>query len=426
MLADVRAFSREHDLLRPGPLVVAVSGGADSTALLLILSALAPEHGLVLHVAHFDHRTRPRAAAADAQFVADLAASLGLPVRVGRAERRPASEDDARAARYAFLRRAAGELGATAIATGHTRDDQAETVLLHAVRGSGLAGLAAMRPERDGVVRPLLALGRDATREACAAAGIVPREDPTNRSLRFARNRIRAKVMPELARLNPQAPAALARVADAAADALATIRRGALAALEAATSEGAILLERLDGDPVLREEALALAWERATGRVLSARARGALAALGARRDGSSALDLPGGRAERAYGSLTILTSPAADGGPPPETPLRNGEEIVWGEWTLALSAAPPEGRWDAVGRVRETELVVRARRAGDRIGSAKVQDLLTDAKVPARGRDRVPLVVTRMGDVIWIPCITETEDGALHISAKRSGSIDVT
>ncbi|HEY8830510.1 MAG TPA: tRNA lysidine(34) synthetase TilS, partial [Candidatus Limnocylindria bacterium] len=121
---------REHDLLPPGPLVVAVSGGADSTALLLLLTDLAPQLGLDLHVAHFDHRLRPRESAKDAQFVADLAQSRGATIRIGRAEKPPKSEDDARELRYAFLRRAAREVGATRIATGHTRDDQAETVLL--------------------------------------------------------------------------------------------------------------------------------------------------------------------------------------------------------------------------------------------------------------------------------------------------------
>src|SRR6267378_637381 len=198
VLSTVRSYARAHSLLRPGPLVLAVSGGADSTALSLLLAELREEFGLVLHVAHFDHRSRPRAAAADAAFVAELANHIGAPVRVGRADKAPKSEDDARNARYEFLRRVARELGATAIATGHTRDDQAETVLLHLTRGSGLAGLAGMRPERDGIVRPLLAIGRADTVAVCRAARIRPRTDPTNRSLRFARNRVRLKVIPEL------------------------------------------------------------------------------------------------------------------------------------------------------------------------------------------------------------------------------------
>src|SRR5207248_3198696 len=98
----------------------------------------------------FDHRTRPKQSAEEADFVAKLANRVGAPIRLGRAETPTKTEDAARTARYAFLRRAAEEIGATAVATGHTRDDQAETVLLHLTRGSGLAGLAGMRPLRGG------------------------------------------------------------------------------------------------------------------------------------------------------------------------------------------------------------------------------------------------------------------------------------
>ncbi|MBI2323505.1 MAG: tRNA lysidine(34) synthetase TilS [Chloroflexi bacterium] len=300
----VRRFALEHDLFKPGGLVVAVSGGVDSTALLLLLADLAPGIGLVLHVAHFDHRLR-RTGAADAQFVSGLAARVGATIRAGRAERAPKSEDDARRARYAFLERVAAERRATAIATGHTRDDQAETVLLHLTRGSGIGGLAGMRPSREGIVRPLLCIGRAETAAVCAAAGIAPREDPTNRSLRYARNRIRRRVLPELAAINPQVSSALARVADAAADIAASHRERAVALLDAATRDGAIDLDALGADPAVREEALAVAWERATGRVLSARHREAVGAQGARGDGHAALDLPGGRLTREHREVRI-------------------------------------------------------------------------------------------------------------------------
>lgn len=301
---SVRRFAHDHDLLRPGSLVVAVSGGTDSTALLLLLADLAPDLGLVLHVAHFDHRVR-RTGPADAQFVSDLAARVGATIRAGRAEAPLKSEDDARRARYAFLERVAADRRAFGVATGHTRDDQAETVLLHLTRGSGIGGLAGMRPSRDGIVRPLLCVSREDTAAVCAAAGITPREDPTNRSLRFARNRIRRRVLPELARINPQAPAALARLADAAADLASSQRSRAAALLDAAQRDGSIDLDALGADGALREEALALAWERATGHVLAARHRDAVAAQVARGDGHGSLDLPGGRLIRERRSVRI-------------------------------------------------------------------------------------------------------------------------
>jgi tRNA(Ile)-lysidine synthase len=300
----VRRFAVEHGLLPPGAVVVAVSGGTDSTALLLLLADLVEDLALVLHVAHFDHRAR-KTGAADAQFVADLAGRLGATVRIGRAERPTKGEDDARRARYEFLRRVASEHNGARIATGHTRDDQAETVLLHAARGSGIAGLAGMRPEREGIVRPLLAIGRAETAAVCLAAGVEPLEDPTNRSLRYARNRVRRKVMPELEAINPQASAALARLADAAAEVSGSQRSRAEALLAAATRDGTIALEALGNDAALREEALALAWERATGQSLTARHRTAVAAQAARSDGRATLDLPGGRLLRERSILRI-------------------------------------------------------------------------------------------------------------------------
>jgi len=411
-LANVRSYARAHSLLRPGPLVLAVSGGADSTALCLILAELREEFGLVLHVAHFDHHARPRAAAADAAFVAELANHIGATPRVGRAETPPKNEDDARNARYAFLRRVARDLGATAIATGHTRDDQAETVLLHMTRGSGLAGLAGMRPERDGIVRPLLTLARVDTAAVCAAAKITPREDPSNRSLRFGRNRIRHRVLPELAKLNPEVTSAIARLADAAAAVGNTAAVEAAATLEAAADEDAIALDRLPVGPDARVGALTLWWERRTGQRLTARHRAALAKLAASINGSRSLDLPGGRAFREYTTLRIaardegsVTAGKKSLRDAPITLVR-GSTADWHGWRFAfvveLNGSSEVALLDA------ERVVVRGRAPGDRMNGARgarVQDVFTNAKVPARERDGWPLVSVG-ARVVWIPGIT--------------------
>ena len=435
ILSTVRAFARANALLRPGPLVLAVSGGTDSTALCLILAELREEFGLVLHVAHFDHRARPRAAAADAAFVAELANHISAPVRIGRANAAPKSEDDARNARYEFLRRVANELGATAIATGHTRDDQAETVLLHLTRGSGLAGLAGMRPERDGIVRPLLTLARADTVAMCAAAGITPCEDPTNRSLRFARNRIRHRVLPELAKLNPEITSAIARLAEAAA-AVADISADHTAViLDAATSQEGpetdqetVALDRLPSHPDARADAMALWWERRTGRQLAARHRAALAQLAASTEGSRSLDLPGGRALREYTTLRI--APSDHGMAPTDKKLlrdgaitlERGRSAEWHGWRFAFDM-----EIDGAGELAHLDtdrVTVRGRRPGDRMTGprgAKIQDVFTDAKVPARERDHWPLVTTDDA-VLWVPGITPPpQTGRTALQARRAG-----
>jgi tRNA(Ile)-lysidine synthase len=408
--ATVLAFVRARDLLPPGPLVVAVSGGTDSVALLVLLGSLAPELGLDLHVAHYDHRLRPRSAAKDAAFVAELAQGRGATIRIGRADAAPKSEDEARELRYAFLRRAARETGATLIATGHTRDDQAETVLLHAARGSGLAGLAGMRPRRDDLVRPLLAIGRAETAAICADARIAPREDRSNRDVTYARNRIRNRVLPELERINPQVRAALARLADAAAESADADRDAAEQRLAAAVGPEGIALEKLDGRH--RDEVLAIAWHRATGRALTARHRAALAALATTRAGSAALDLPGGRAVREYGVLRIETARDPEQAIPPDARrLELGAPVEWAGWTIALTATAPPGGTLAVP-APDTDLVVRSRRPGDRLAGRlriKVQDLFIDAKVPARSRATHPLVAQASGEVWWVVGLKHAE-----------------
>ena len=410
--ASVRDYVRAHQIFKPGPVVVAVSGGADSTALLLLLAELADELGLVLHVAHFDHGTRPRQSAEDAEFAARLANRVGAPIRVGRAARPTKSEDDARRARYAFLRRAAGEIGATAIATGHTRDDQAETVLLHLARGSGVAGLGGMRPLRDGIARPLLGIGRAETAAVCRAARVRPRSDPTNRALAYARNRVRHRVLPELAKINPRVREAIARLADTAAALGAQEERQLAETLARATRGETIALAEL-GEGELRAGALALAWTRATGRVLGARQRQALERLASAGEGSRAIDLPGGRAVREYQTLRIAVGeePTSDAA----RSLEPGREIAWNGWRVALDADGADAGAH-VARVPDalvSTIAVRPRRPGDRLngpGGRKLQDVFTDAKIPVSERARWP-VITSAKAVWWVPALTPPPAG---------------
>jgi tRNA(Ile)-lysidine synthase len=203
---------------------VAVSGGADSLALLHALRVLAGPRGWRLAVLTVDHGLRP-GSAADAAFVADHAKALGLPARVLplapgdlEAHRHAGPEAAARAARYGALWPAADELGCPWLATGHTLDDQAETVLLQLLRGAGPDGLAGMAVRGGRLLRPLLGVRRAETRAACAAAGLPWREDPTNAEDGPLRNRVRAQLLPLLEDLRPGATKTLARTATLAAD----------------------------------------------------------------------------------------------------------------------------------------------------------------------------------------------------------------
>ncbi|HEX6139721.1 MAG TPA: tRNA lysidine(34) synthetase TilS [Candidatus Limnocylindria bacterium] len=208
------------------PLVMAVSGGPDSTALLHGAALLAPSRGWRLTVAHIDHGLR-EGSSTEADAVAGMTAALHVPCVVERADVRALArdehrslEDAGRQARYRFLERVAAGIGAEAlIATAHTADDAAETILLRLVRGSGLRGVRGIPGRRGRVVRPLLHARRADLRRALDDAGIAYLTDPSNADPAAAdRNRLRAEVLPALERLNPAVVEALTRFGRLAAD----------------------------------------------------------------------------------------------------------------------------------------------------------------------------------------------------------------
>lgn len=221
-----RRFARVlAEVLPAGPVVVAASGGADSTATLIAASrALGPEF---VTAAHFDHRLRPPAETTqDFEAVRGLAARLGVLLAVGRPSHRPSdsSEAAARTARYRWLARACNGAGAAFCLTGHTLDDQAETVLLRLARGAGALGAAGMRPlapwpveARRGaglqVVRPLLGITRADVEGYLGALGVSASADATNDTLDYARNRVRHELMPALREVNARAVEHLAEFA---------------------------------------------------------------------------------------------------------------------------------------------------------------------------------------------------------------------
>jgi tRNA(Ile)-lysidine synthase len=239
--------------VRGEKLVVALSGGPDSVALLDALSLLARPLGLRLVAAHLDHGLRA-GSADDAAFCVSLCQSLGVPIRAGSADVRARAaregggiEQAARRERYAFLRRVCREETAAAIAVAHTRDDQAETLLLRLLRGAGAPGLAGMRLRRGRLVRPLLGVSREEVLAHLRARGLAFREDPTNAELVHRRNRVRHELLPYLAsHFNPRVREALARTAGLLADEAAYLRGEAERLLDRAVreQEGVLVLRR--------------------------------------------------------------------------------------------------------------------------------------------------------------------------------------
>ena len=213
-IADFRRFynttpaeyAKQHELLEAGSTVVAgVSGGADSVALLHILKALEERLSITVAAAHFNHRIRGESADADEAFVKALCERLSVPLLCGGADVLKAAKEEgktleqaARDLRYAFLEEARQHFGAAYIAVAHHMDDQAETVLMHLVRGAGAAGLRGMQPKRGRIIRPLLFLRRQEIEAYLAENSIPYRTDETNLLREGTRNRIRLDVMPYL------------------------------------------------------------------------------------------------------------------------------------------------------------------------------------------------------------------------------------
>lgn len=234
ILAQVRRTIRDRDLLSRGDgVLVACSGGPDSAALLSVLCALSGELGIRLHAASVNHGLRPQAAA-DVEVAGAQAAALGvaftaLSVTV---EAGPSVQAQARRARYACLLDLRQELGFSHVAVGHTRDDQAETVIMRLLRGAGLRGLAGIRPSRaDGVVRPLIDCAREDVARFARSQGLVLALDPSNDDTRFGRVRIRNQVLPVLLREDERLHTHLSELADEAATIAAWLETKAVARL---------------------------------------------------------------------------------------------------------------------------------------------------------------------------------------------------
>ena len=437
-------------------LVVGVSGGPDSTALLHALVALKDIHGLRLHAGHLNHNFRGQEAEDDAVFVEDLARSLGLPVTVAKEDpheyqrKRGISsfEQGAREMRYAFLARVSKKAHAKAVTVGHTADDLAETVLLHVLRGSGLHGLRGMTELSDwpwpgeggglALFRPLLGVTNDQTAAYVRGRGRTFREDSGNYMWRFTRNKVRHDLMPKLVEdYNPQVRKALVRLAHAAAEELDFAEGQVDFAWPgvAVESEGEVRFSRAALGrlhPYLQRLALRRGYILVNGdatRLAETHLVSMVGLVHGERGGRT-LELPGGVVfRREYGSLVLTRSrepncpyPELDGEFPILLPAEAGVETVVtaGPWQIEMRIGTAGSEhygsgtgWTAcldrraLGDGATDELTVRTWRPGDWMqplgmrGQKKLQDLFTDLRVPRRWRERVPLLESARG-IVWV------------------------
>jgi tRNA(Ile)-lysidine synthase len=471
MLPQARQIIRRYQLISSDDtVIVGVSGGPDSLCLLHVLQTLAPECAVQLHVAHLHHGLRGAEADADATFVAEMAASSGLPCTVDQADvialaaqAGTSLEEAAREARYAFLGRLAAQIGAQAVAVGHNADDQAETVLMHFLRGSGLAGLRGMQlksplpgtksatsnnplttqaPARRAngeslvLIRPLLFASRAAILSYCADQGLQPRYDRSNEDTTIFRNRLRHELLPLLEGYNPQIRRILSNTAAVLADDHELLHANLLASWPD-------VVRRAGADQLVLDLAawrtLPTALQRSVLREAVQRLRASLRnvnfvhvdnALWLLREGSvgDRMTLPAGL------ELVLGYDCFAIGSEGVELPVNDLPQLDM-EWaalavpgTTSLAGwqvesallapadlpvgwqdnADPWQAWldaDALGHAP----ALRTRREGDRFqplgmaGHSKLlAELFTNAKIPTPARDRWPLLVTAAGAIAWV------------------------
>lgn len=452
-------FVQEHELIpKNGSLVIGVSGGPDSVCLLHILAKLRKQLGIHIHVAHLNHGLRKSESEADAEYVARLSDQLGISatierenVEAYRCQHHLTLEEAAREVRYNFFARVAHSIGTNRVATGHTADDQVETILMRLIRGTGAWGMRGIQPlSLRGlisqpslvVIRPLLEVGHSDTQAYCQAHNLNPRIDSSNLSSLFLRNRIRHEVIPVLRTINPSVEKTLLHTTALLADEQSFLEEQVAQVWDRVVSckkETLMLNTELicSFHPALQRCILREAFIRLLGdtndigRKHVEKAREALSLPAGKR-----VSLPRGLTLYVdYGNCFMGTETAPTPPIPPvqrEMTLEVPGETVLSGWRvqatiqlreeLDLAQALGDSKvhsvpgqrglaysytacldFDATG----SELVTRIRHPGDKFqplgmsSSKKLQDFMVDAHIPQYWRDRIPLVCSP-NHIVWV------------------------
>lgn len=475
----VATFCRQHHLLHANEtIVVAVSGGPDSLCLLHLLKHLVPDFNLNLIVAHLNHQLRAEAQA-EADFVRDIASTWELVCFIERrdvaqaaADRGESLEAAARRLRYQFLGRVADRVAATKIAVGHHADDQAETVLMHLLRGSGLAGLRGMLPSTrletldpdcsltpataitTRLVRPLLNSSRAEIEAYCQAHQLSPRHDSSNQDTTFFRNRLRQELLPHLETYNPNIRQVLqnsTQIIAADYDFLSDQIEQAYTAIKRDSGENDLTFD------LAAWRSLPLALQRGTLRRAVKERRHTLRDLSFEHIEQAVTLLNEGQTGQqvtlphrlrlilSYDTFTLsdqqsLPQPATD------VPFLNTTDELWlrvpgvtqlphSQWQLTIERVAPEAiEWPALNQPQPWELYLaadiwdktlrlRSRRPGDLFhpfgltGQKKVSDFMIDEKIPAHRRDQIPLLIGG-GQILWVCGYRAAEITRLQPSAS--------
>lgn len=453
MLTKVKEWIDTHNLLVKGDRVlVACSGGPDSLALLYILYRLQSDYHFYLAAAHVDHMFRGRESAEDAAFVSQTCAQLDIkcyqtvinvPEYIKKTGR--STEEAARILRYAFLRQTARSEGLTKIATGHNRDDQAETVLLNLLRGAGGVGLAGMQAVTKDIIRPLLNTTRQEIEDYCKINSLRPRFDSTNAHTDYTRNRIRLELLPILEEYNSNVKDALCRTALLVGDEHDFVRQyvlklGHSGVISETDSKITIDCKRLQQEhPAVQRELLRIVIEKKRGNLkgITFWHVEQLVKMLLHRTVGSKMVLPGGLvAKKGYGTLelgnAIPTASSSVSIPNPGIALVIPGTTTVPELGIQVTAKVLEAKplnVDSCSAVFDLDalqlpIYVRTRLEGDRFcpcgmqGHKKLKDFFIDTKVLREERDTVPIFTDKL-DIIWVGGYRRAQHGRISVSTKQ-------
>lgn len=474
MLHKVRQTIQRFGMLNPGDhVIVAVSGGADSVALLQALTLLSPEYKLNVTVAHLNHGLRGDESDGEEKLVRRLSADRGIPffsrrvdlltLKTGR-QRGHSLEEIGRQERYAFFSSLAAEVGATRIALGHHREDQAETVLMNLIRGSGLEGLKGIPPVRDGrLIRPLFEVGREEILAFLEAEGIPWIEDGSNRQDFYLRNRIRHQLLPLLKEYNPRIVSSLERMSRIARREDACLKEtvGKILArwkIPSALRDGAVTLpipDFLELPEAIQYRVLKTLLARLVPPPFRVSAAHVEAVRGLIRGGggSNLACLPGRvLVKREAGRLTFFPTVGESGSAPQSVsagrrvdPFSYAVEIpglieIREVGRVVKTAFADREEIESDGGIRKAAyfdlerisppLVIRNRREGDRFqplgmaGTKKLKAYFIDEKIPREQRDLIPLLADDHS-VLWIAGLRLSERVRLSERTRRIVKIEM-
>lgn len=398
-------FARQQNMLCPGDtLICVISGGADSVAMTFAFYLLKDQLGIRLEAAHFNHHLRGAESDRDQKFVEDFCAGYGIPLHLGGGTITPGKkglEAAARDARYAFLRSLPGK-----IATAHTADDNAETVLLRMIRGTGLKGLGAIAPVSGNVVRPMLTITRAEVEEFLEEWSLPHVEDSSNGENQFLRNRVRHQLMPLLYAENPRIGEKLSRMA-------LGLRQDEACLEHFASVENPDVVALREMPPALRRRLLAKFLQENGVREPEEAHILAVEGLLASPNPSARVDLPGNiTIGRVYDRLEKIEA----GQPPAQVALPCPGEVMFGNYRI--SCFPAEricNDTDVFTVVTQGPLIIRSRQAGDSIclpgGTKALKKAFIDRKIPASRRSTIPVLCDEAG-ILGVYAIGVSRDRA--------------